>query len=181
MVVFSNSHPSSLNNPCPSGTGIGYGTFNETIFVICDSSFPHNPPVDVLGLSLGLGLGLGFPLIAFIVWAVVFWNNWWCYRNKYEVRRPLTIAEIRAAYSIDHEGATTPEEYVKLKLGPELFQDFMEGNLTVQLKKKLFAIHEQQGQILNDYIRYAEEINKTELAEWIINIKFTTLQDEGIV
>ena len=36
MVVIVSPHSSSLSNPCPSGTGIGYGEFNGTIFVIYD-------------------------------------------------------------------------------------------------------------------------------------------------
>ena len=133
----------------PSGTVIGYGEFNGTMFVIWD--------------------------------AVVFIYNWCCYRNKYELRRPATPEEIRYQYSVDHEGATTPKEYVKLKLGPELFQEFMKGNLTNELKKKLFDLREQRGAPLSDYIQVAEELHNLYLAAWIKNISYTTLQDEGIV
>jgi len=58
MVFSITSHSSTLSNPCPSGTGIGYSNINDTIFLICDPSFPHNNPSDSLALGLGLGLGL---------------------------------------------------------------------------------------------------------------------------
>jgi len=182
MVVIVATHSSSLSNPCPSGTGIGYGEFNGTIFVICDAAFAFNhiSSADPLALGLGLGLGLGIPIIGIIVWGVVYMNNWWCYRNKYEVR-PLTIAEIRAAYSRDHERATTPEEYVKLKLGPELFQQFIQGNLTNELKKKLFALREERGRHLIEFKIVAKNLNQDVLLTWIKNLSYTTLQDERIV
>jgi len=181
MVVIVATHSSSLSNPCPSGTGIGYGEFNGTIFVICDAAFNHISSADPLALGLGLGLGLGIPIIAVIVWAVVFMNNWWCYRNKYEVRPPLTIAEIRAAYSRDHGGASTPEEYVKLKLGPELYQQFIKGNLTNELKKKLFALREERGNRLGEFEAVAKDLGNHALAEWINKLSYTTLQNEGLV
>lgn len=177
MVVIVATHSSSLSNPCPSGTGIGYGEFNGTIFVICDAAFNHISSADSLALGLGLGLGIGIPIIAVLVWAIVFMNNWWCYRNKYEVRpltiadRPLTIAEIRAA----------SEEYVKLKLGSELYQQFIQGNLTNELKKKLFALREEHGNRLVEFEGVAKELGNYALAEWIKNLSYTTLQDEGIV
>jgi hypothetical protein len=127
-------------------------------------------------------LGLGIPIIGIVVWAVIFMNNWCCYRNKYEVRRqPVTPAEIRAAYSIDHGGASTPEEYVKLQLGPELYQQFIKGNLTNELKKKLFALREERGNRLGEFEAVAENLNQVLLLAWIENISYTTLQDEGIV
>jgi len=162
MVVFVNSHSSSINNPCPTGTGIGYGTFNGTIFLICDASFPHNPPVDTLGLGLGLGLGIPAIVIVIILWNLAWNNKWWCYKNRF-------VAKL------------SPEEVVKTELPPEYLDMFRSGKLNVMLKKKLFMIHEQKGQPLNDYVKYAEELNKPELVNWIKNITFTTLQDEGIV
>ena len=181
MVVFvPNSHSSSLSNPCPSGTDIGYGEFNGTIFVICDATFNHNNnSVDALGL--GLGLGLGIPMIVVLIWAVVFMNRWWCYRNKYEVRRPVTAEEIKYGYRIDNEGTSTPKEYVKLKLGPELFEQFIKGNLTIELKKKLCALRDEQGSPRFDYALVARNLNNIILAEWIENISYRPIQDEGIV
>ena len=171
MVVIVSTHSSSLQNPCPSGTGIGYGEFNGTIFVICDATFNHNNnSVDALGL--GLGLGLGIPMIAVLVWAVVYMNKWLCYRNA---------EEIKYGYRIDNEGTSTPKEYVKLKLGPELFEQFIKGNLTIELKKKLFALRDEQGSPRFDYALVARNLNNIILAEWIENISYTTLQDEGIV
>jgi len=108
-------------------------------------------------------------------------NNWWCYRNKYEVRQPVAPAEIRAADSRDHGGASTPEEYVKLQLGPELYQQFIKGNLTNELKKKLFALREERGNRLGEFEAVAENLNQVLLLAWIENISYTTLQDEGIV
>ena len=183
MVVIVATHSSSLSNPCPSGTGIGYGEFNGTIFVICDAAFAFNhiSSADPLALGLGLGLGLGIPIIGIIVWGVVYMNNWWCYRNKYEVRRQPTAEEIRDAFSMYHEGATTPEEYVKLKLGPELFQQFIQGNLTNELKKKLFALREERGRHLIEFKIVAKNLNQDVLLTWIKNLSYTTLQDERIV
>jgi len=58
---------------------------------------------------------------------------------------------------------------------------FRSGQMNVMLKKKLFTIHEEKGKPLDDYVKFAEECNKPELAEYIKKITFTTLQDEGIV
>ena len=67
-------YSSSLSNPCPSGTGIGYREFNGTIFVICDAAFNNNN--ESSALALGLGLGLGIPFIILVVWTVVKLR--WC-------------------------------------------------------------------------------------------------------
>ena len=177
IVIPSHSSSSSLQNPCPSGTGIGYGEFNGTIFVICDAAFNHNNnSADPLALGLGLGLGIGIPMIAVLVWAVVFTNNWWCYRNKYEDRRH-SIDD----YRLTHYGASTPEEYVKLKLGPELFQQFIKGNLTNELKKKLFALREEHGNKLGEFEAVAHVLGNSALAKWINKLSYTTLQNEGLV
>ncbi len=56
------SRSSSLRYPCPSGTGIGYGTFNNTIFLICDASFLSNgnklSDGELAGLIIGIILGM---------------------------------------------------------------------------------------------------------------------------
>ena len=185
MVFFAVSHytSSSLSNPCPSGSGIGYGEFNGTIFVICDAAFNNNNnnPPSALALGLGLGLGLGIPIIAVAIWGVVYINSWCCYRDKYEVKKPVTAEEIREFYMREHGGASTPKEYVKNKLGPELFQNFIRGNLTNELKKKLFALREECGHRLLEFEEVANELNQNIVLAWLENLSYTTLQDEGIV
>ena len=74
VPVVVHSSGSSLKNPCPSGTGIGYATLNgsDTIFVICSSAFNSNSGSSApnpLELGLGIGLGCGIPMIAVIIWA----------------------------------------------------------------------------------------------------------------
>ena len=60
----------SLRNPCPSGTGLGYGTFNETIFLICDASFlPADGPYtagEMAGIIVGSVVGAGCLLALFL-------------------------------------------------------------------------------------------------------------------
>ena len=64
---------SSYRNPCPSGTGLGYATFNDTIFLICDAAFSNDQFKDELALGLGLGLGLGTEAEGWLEEAVRFW------------------------------------------------------------------------------------------------------------
>ena len=61
MVVHVSSS-NSLRNPCPSGTGLGYGTFNDTIFLICDAAFlPADGPFtagEIAGIIIGSVVGV---------------------------------------------------------------------------------------------------------------------------
>jgi len=159
------SHSSSISNPCPSGTGIGYGTFNGTIFIICDASFPHTAQVDSLALSLGLGLGLGIP---FMISIFIF--LWQC-KDRYH----------KSEIIIQEKSVFTSKDIVEKELSPELCQSFIQGNLTFELKKKLFELHEIKGRRLDEYIKYAIESHQYTLGEWISQLSFTTLQEEDII
>jgi hypothetical protein len=164
------SYASSLSNPCPSGTGIGYGDFNGTIFVICDPTFNnnHNYAPDILAIGLGVGLGVGLPAIIAAVWLLVFLTGCSCYRNKY-------------ALPTIHQPKLDPKYIVVKELSPKLLDQFRNGNLTNELKKKLFEIKDKSGRPLVEYSNYAIECNQLELAHWILRVNYTTLQDEGIV
>ena len=56
-----NTQSSNIRNPCPDGTGIGYGDWNGTILVLCDPRFYTDESSG--NLVLGLGLGLGIPAL----------------------------------------------------------------------------------------------------------------------
>ena len=163
IPVVTTSHSSSLRNPCPSGTGIGYMTTNDTIFVICDAAFNNNS-VD-LGLALGLGLGLGIPFVLFIYFMMRGCNDFkYCYnREKIEKRNSIILPQI------------FPQEYVKSKLSEEAYTNFIEGNLSDVLKKELIHLRMTEGRDLVECIRYAESIRQADLAHFIAQLNPTEL------
>ena len=165
--------------PCPSGTGEGYiyltnsPFLNNTIIRICDASFNRGPDMEAsLELGLGLGLGIGVPLILVIAWAYIRWARIMCY-DGYRGNSGNSIPSPPSPESI--------KQTVREGLSPELYEMFVKGNLTVQLKKALYMIKEEIGMPLSTYVLHAQNLGHHAMATWINDIKFTTLQDEGIV
>ena len=167
--------------PCPSGTGEGYmysPILNNTILLICDAAFNRViTSQDELELGLGFGLGLGLPVFLVMLWSCAYYNRIMCYDSR------RSAGEIHT--DMNTAGFThTPEsidQTVKKGLSVDLYIDFIAGNLTVQLKKALFTIKETKGRPLHEYELYARILDHKFMADWIHNIKFTTLQDEEIV
>lgn len=172
---------------CPHGTGLGHvylrnsPFLNNTIVPICDVAFYKENDTD-LGLAIGLGLGIGIPVILFIlIWAFVYQNQLWCYHYS------------RREQFEDLKGSSHPppspeelqrkaKETVMSHLSNELYAQFLEGNLNVELKKELQKIRDHNNEtILGQFVMHAKHCNHNIMANWIKNLKFTTLQDEGIV
>lgn len=186
--VPSTSHlgGSSLRNPCPDGTGVGYiritnsSFLNNTIILICDAAF-NKPKEDVLALGLGLGLGLGIPTIVLLILAFAHQNQLWCFHYS----RREEFEDLKGS---SHPPPSPEELQRKAKntvmshLSNELYAQFLEGNLNIELKKELQKIRDHNNEtILGEFVMHAKHCNHKIMADWIKNLKFTTLQDEGIV
>jgi hypothetical protein len=176
---------SSLKNPCPSGTSIGYmyltnnSFLNNTILIICNPSFNNNN--DDLSendkLAIGLGLGLGVPCTIIIIALIIYYY--------------ITVNNNRFASNKTSSVPITPEtiEQIKIKvknnvierLPYKLYLQFVEGNLSIELKKELGKIKDTGAYNIKDFVDYARECNHEDMAKWINNLTFTTLQNEGIV
>lgn len=168
MVYVITSSASSLHDPCPSNMGIGYGVFNDTTFVICDPSFYKDSHSNDLALELGLGLGLGIIGLVGIIIIIIFISSHTdcCKKGFRHMTLPIPL---------------TPEESVRYYLSSNNLNDFMSGNLTIELKKTLVNIRKQRGGPLTEFVKYATDCGNISLATWIENITYTTLQDERIV
>ena len=181
-VIVSHGKASSLSNPCPDGTGIGYITLtnssflNNTILVICDAAFNDNKPKpDNLALGLGLGLGLGIPVILLLIWACAFQNQLMCYNREYHSSPPPPPPS-------PEELQRNAKVMVMKYLSNELYAQFLEGNLSIELKKELQKIKDHNGEsVMATFVLHATHCNHIIMADWIKNLTFTTLQDEGIV
>jgi len=171
--MYSTGSTRESRNPCPSGTGQGYmysPILNNTILLICDAAFNRVlTSQDELELGLGFGLGLGLPIVLVIGWVWAYSNRIMCYDRHTAPIVPPTPTPVKAA------------ETVMKGLSSDLYNDFVAGNLTVQLKKALFQIKESTGMPLIDYEQHAKILDHKSMADWIHNIKFTTLQDEELV
>lgn len=166
--IITNSHSSSLSNPCPEGTGIGYGDWNGTILVICDAAFNKAlSQTDSLALGLGLGLGIpGFLLLAALLG--YYWHNreslFPSWRNKGSVSPPSAAASKIAFLS---DSITFLNDSVREELSAQSLNDLHFGILSEGLKEELMTIRIKKGCDLVDYIRYAERSNQPEIADWI--------------
>jgi hypothetical protein len=165
---------------CPHGTGLGHvylrnSTFlNNTIVPICDVAFYRENDTD-LGLAIGLGLGIGIPVILFILWIFAVQHRLWCYRPDYDnspTPQPPSPEELKRK----------AKETVMSHLSNELYAQFQEGNLSIELKKELQRIKDHNGEsVMAKFVLHAKHCKNSNMAYWIKNLKFTTLQDEGIV
>ena len=167
------SHSSSLTNPCPSGTGIGYMTLNNTIFVICDAAFNFENQVNV-PLALGLSLGLGIPTLTIIgclfykLYRVTHYPEYRGGNNNYPTPT-VTLPPV------------SPREYVQSKLSEEAYNDFHLGILSDTLKKELIHLRMSEGRDLVECIRYAENIHQADLAHFIAQLNPTQLVADNMV
>lgn len=100
-IIVSNTHKSRLSNPCPDGTGIGYGDWNGTILLICAAAFDKANSEE---LALGLGLGLGIPAALGILALLIF-----C------LRCPVRVEPFKGLSKRVHEDLVNNILSVKLK------------------------------------------------------------------
>lgn len=165
--IVTGSRSSSLSNPCPDGTGIGYGDWNGTILVICDAAFAKEKADS---LALGLGLGLGIPgFILLVALLGYYWSNreslcplW---RNKGSVSPPATAAASKMPFLTD--SVTFLSDSVREELSVQSLNDLHFGILSETLKDELMTIRMKKACDLVDYIRYAERCNQPGIADWI--------------
>jgi hypothetical protein len=158
------SRSSSLRNPCPSGTGIGYASFNgsDTLFVICDAAFYTNQETDTL--ALGLGLGLGLPALFF---SLVYLYVWFHRGRECRCRRREPLPPI-----------IFPAEAVAKQLSEKGLEDFRHGNLTDSLKEELMITRVRLGRNLTDFVKYADQLHHDELAEYIERMNVAAIPPE---
>ena len=136
--VVTNSHSSSLSNPCPDGTAIGYGDWNGTILVICDAAFVKLSSSSE-NLALGLGLGLGIPGFLGLLWLFIV-----CYRSN---TRIFNIVNQR-------------------NLSDRAMTDLENNHLTELLKQELREM-KAMGHNLERFVRLAQGHTAMEVAVWI--------------
>jgi hypothetical protein len=171
-AVTTHSSPASLRNPCPSGTGIGYASFNDTafgdtLFVICSAAFDNNSNGVDLGLALGLGLGLGIPFLC-LVGCLLYQKC--CSRAYYEpslnLKDLLHLKRTQTFPSLNHP--VSVHERVRLYLTEEALSDFYNGNLSELLKKEIMMTRVREGRTLNEFVEAAK--GWPEIAEWVTNL-----------
>lgn len=163
---------------CPDGMGLGHvylrnsPFLNNTVVPICDVAFYKVNDTD-LGLAIGLGLGIGIPAIAFILWVFAYQHQLWCYNPNYGSSPPPPSSK-----ELECDAKTTVMSY----LSTDLYNQFIEGNLSIELKKELQRIRDHNNEtVMAKFVLHAKRCKNTNMAYWIKNLKFTTLQDEGIV
>ena len=163
---------SSLRDPCPSGTAIGYTTFNgsDTIFLICDAAFYRNREVDTL--ALGLGLGLGLPIGILLVRLLYKW----LVRRQQASLFPALQLELRQQPS--SQPPVFPAEEVAKHLSPLALNDFRTGNLTDALKEELMITRVQLARNLTEFVKYADQLHHMELAEYIERMNAAAIPPE---
>jgi hypothetical protein len=150
---------SSLIDPCPAGTGIGYATFNDTstIYVVCDAAFYR----DQTARNLGLGLGLGIPAFLVLIYLFQKWLKRKCRQRSYPALLQLS-----------------PEEEVTKRLTGQSLLDFKAGNLTDTLKEELMVLRVREGRNLTEFGTYANELNHDAIADFIEHMNITTFPSE---
>jgi hypothetical protein len=163
---------SSYRNPCPDGTGLGYGSFKNstTIFLICDAAFAWSDS-DKLALGLGLGLGLGIPVLLFVACILS------CYCSEYyETSRKYGVGLFRRRTPPKINIDTTPlqmisaREWTEKNLSPSALDSFRFGNLTQELKEEIMMKRVTAGRELTEFVKFAEQINQLEIANWIARL-----------
>lgn len=169
IIVSHGSSSSSLKNPCPSGTGIGYMniTFdnNESTFiVVCDKNFIDTGPSEGEKLALGLGLGLGIPALIIIA-LIIRWYRINGFNKEYAITSKIKKIEIKPrSYE---EQLVDVIDLLKKNLTPEAFNDFGNKNLTETLKRELMHLRLKEGRDLKDVEMYAEEIGSIDIKKFI--------------
>ena len=138
--------------PCPDGTGVGYRAINDTIFLICDTAFYND---DSLALGLGLGLGLGIPFFAIIICMITR-------RYNFDCSFPFICWRKH-----NREKTVFPRESIESLLSESALGDFRFGNLSEELKNELMIIRLRQGRNLTEFVKFAEQLNYPDLANWI--------------
>jgi hypothetical protein len=177
---------------CPHGTGLGHvylrnSTFlNNTIVPICDVAFYRENDID-LGLAIGLSLGIGIPVIVFILWIFAVQHRLWCYSPNYDdsssscswfYRSPTPRSSRSSTEELEYDAKLT----VMSHLSTGLYAEFIQGNLNIELKKDLQRIRDHNNEVtMKKFVQHAKKFKHNAMANWIKNLKFTTLQDEGIV
>lgn len=165
---------SSFRDPCPSGTGIGYASFNgsDTLFLICDAAFYKSREVDTL--ALGLGLGFGLPIGILLVRLL----------RKFLVRRQQQVQEQGLQeQQLQEQGPSSyppvfPAEEVAKHLSLLALNDFRRGNMTDALKEELMITRVRLGCDLTDFVKYADQLHHTELAEYIERMNVAAIPPE---
>lgn len=155
MPYFHSSHSSTLSNPCPDGTGIGYGEWNGTIFVICDAAFAHSSGGgDPLALGLGLGLGLGLPFLCIVSGFLTRYCTW-SYRSQ-------TVTNFKT------DGMVVPSRVdVSQSLSEKANTDLCFDNLSEELKTELMVLRLQKGRNLDEFAAKARGRKALTVAAWI--------------
>lgn len=163
------SHSSSLRNPCPDGTGIGYATFNDssTIYVICDAAFYKDMTDYKLALALGLGLGIPGLVVLLGIW--LRWQNFDRCRRKRRYPPPPALLSSPTIF---------PSEEVEKRLTVQGLTDFRAGNLTESLKEELMITRVRMGCDLVHFVKYADQLHHDELAEYIERMNVTAIPSE---
>ena len=178
---------------CPDGMGLGHvylrnsPFLNNTVVPICDVAFYKVNDTD-LGLAIGLGLGIGIPAIAFILWVFAYQHQLWCYNPNYDnsssrscswfYRTPTPRSSRSSSEELQYDAKLT----VMSHLSTGLYAEFVQGNLTIELKKDLQRIRDHNNEAtMKKFVLHANKFKHNVMANWIKNLKFTTLQDEGIV
>ena len=162
-------------------------TINNTVVPICDVAFYKANDTD-LGLAIGLGLGIGIPAIAFILWVFAYQHQLWCYNPNYDnsssrscswfYRTPTPRSSRSSSEELQYDAKLT----VMSHLSTGLYAEFVQGNLTIELKKDLQRIRDHNNEAtMKKFVLHANKFKHNVMANWIKNLKFTTLQDEGIV
>ena len=184
--VGGTSRASSLRNPCPSGTSIGYGTFdiNGTDFILlyCDSAFSGASTLtgEDLSLALGLGLGLGIPFF-FVLFCIC---HCWCnrtgcfdpYRNMFKNQKVYIRNEAKVEPITENTRRRATDKVNKLP--SSIRHDFERGLLTEQLKQELMLLRIEAEVELTDFALMAELQKHHTLASWIRDMKPETFPPE---
>lgn len=175
VPVVVHSSGSSLKNPCPSGTGIGYATLNGTdmLFVICSSAFNSNTgssPPNPLELGLGVGLGLGIPLVALCVGSYIYikYGYFFCYSTE----RHRQQQQQQQQPTLPPQPQLTNKQQVEQLIhnNPRALSDFKNGLLTPHLMEVLKDIRKTEGRELNECSNYAKELGFNHIADYVANL-----------
>ena len=174
VPVVVHSSGSSLNNPCPSGTGIGYATLNgsNTIFVICGPGFNSNSlpnSSSPLEIGLGIGLGCGIPMIAVIIWM---------YYRYYYLSNPYTVRQRQEQQILAHpQPQLTPQQKVEKLIKGDLLDNFKKGLLTPRLMEALKDIRKKEGRDLIEFSQYARELSHNHIADYVDNLTIVIMNN----
>ena len=190
VIIVNHASSSSLKNPCPSGTGIGYMNVMldnnvSTNFVVCDKSFSN----DNGGLSendklaLGLGLGLGVPGLLIIVLII----RWYCinsFNKQYDITSNLKNIQIKPSTyeeQLKIKQRSYEEQLVDVitllqkKLTKEAFTDLQNAKLTNILKQELTRLRMTEGRDLDDVVMYAKHLESIKIENFVKNLNPTDI------